>query len=286
MAKRFSTILIPVDFSVNTDIAISKALGLTEKGNCSIHLFHVQRIILPNFLQQLQHYITGSTQHDVNACMNRTSESLSQLKSFIEEVRKDIRVFTWVSFGERVEKAISKKAKRLGADLIVLGKHSHHSTLPFLNTVLPSRLAATSGVPVLTVKPGCLYTEIKTVVIPLGSHFPGSKLEVLEALDKNASLKIRLVVFPDDKKDSSFSKLSLLSTFQTLKSKSANPVNYEVLRGNNRAKALLHYCTQVGADVLIVNPGPETRVGGWGNSHISDLLPANSKTQVLAVNPN
>ncbi|MEP7375402.1 MAG: universal stress protein [Chitinophagaceae bacterium] len=285
MPKRFGTILIPVDFSVNTDIAISKALGLTESGNCSIHLFHVQRIILPNFLQQLQYYITGFSRHDVNVCINKAAEKLSKLKSVIEDVRKDIDVFTWVTFGGPVEEAIAKKAKRLGADLILLGKHSHHSTLPFLNTVVPSRLAAISGVPVLTAKPGSLHTEIKTVVIPVGVHFPGNKLDVLEALEKNASLKIRLVVFSGDKNDSSLSKQSLLNTFQTLKSKSANQVNYEILTGSNRAKALLVYCGQVGADVLIVNPGSETRVSVWINSHISDLLPADSRTQVLAVTP-
>lgn len=285
MGKRFATILIPVDFSVNTDVAISKALELSHSGECSIHLFHVQRIMIPNALQYMHYFLTGYSRHQVNASIEESKGRLEKLKSDIEDRRKDINVFTWVSFGEPVEQAIIQKAARLAADLIIIGKRSHHSNLTFLNTVVPSRLAAASGIPVLTSKPGSLNSEIKTVVIPVGPRFPASKLEILEALRKEAMLQIRLVVFLDDENDPSFSKQSLLNTFRTLKNQSANPVNYEVLKGNNKARALLMYCSKVGADVLIVYPGSETRIGVWVNSHISDLLPANSKTQVLAVKP-
>lgn len=285
MAKRFGTILIPVDFSVNTEIAISKALELSHWGNCSIHLFHVQPAVLPHIVQHLHHFIKGLPGKRVNAGIKKSTARLSKLKSTIEAVRKGIDVFTWVGFGEPVEDAIIKKASRLAADLIIIGKHSHHSSLPFLNTVVPSRLVAATGIPVLMAKPGSLHNEIKTVVIPIGACFPASKLEILEALGKNATLKIRLVVFLDDENDPAFSKQSLLNTFQTLKSKSTNPVSYEVLKGNNKARALLQYCGKVGADVLIVHPESETRVGIWVNSQITDLLPADSKTQVIAVQP-
>lgn len=286
MARHFSSILIPVDFSLNTEVAVSKALEITRyTEECSIHLFHVQQIILPNIVKQIHYLFKGYSRRQVNTCIEKSNHRLSKLKSVIEGIRKDINVFTWVSFGDPVEQAIINKAARLAADLIIIGKRSHHASFPFLNTVMPSRLAAASGIPVLTSKPGSLNYDIKTVVIPVDASFPASKLAILDALRKQTMLQIRLVVFTEDEHNPSISKQSLLNTFRTLKSQSANPVSYEILTGTNKARALLKYCGSVGADILIVHPGSETRVGFWTNSHISDLLPSNSKTQVLAVKP-
>ena len=41
MSKAFDNILIPVDFSINTEIAVKKAIELTEENNAVIHLLHV-----------------------------------------------------------------------------------------------------------------------------------------------------------------------------------------------------------------------------------------------------
>lgn len=285
MAKRFNTILVPVDFSVNTEVAISKALELSQDQSCELHLFYVQPIELPNIMHYVQYLVTGYSRHQLNASVDESNKKLEYLKSVVELRNHHVAVSTWVSFGEPVEKAILAKAKRLAADLIVIGKRSHHSRFPFLNTVVPSRIAAASGIPVLTAKPGSLNKEIKTVVIPVDSNYPAAKLKIWEAL-RNEAMSIRLVIFPEDSRDPVSAKQSLLDTFRMLRIQSSNPVNYEVLSGRNKAKALLSYCSKIDADVLIAYPGRETRVGVWANSHISDVLPADSRMQVLSVRPN
>ncbi len=284
MPNKFNTILVPVDFSINTDIAISKALEISIGNQSNIHLFHVQQVQLTGFMSYLHYFVSGYSARDVIKGKERLVAKLLKLKNTIQSLREDIPVSTSVAFGEAVEIAIAKKAFKLHADLIVIGKHSHHSVLPFLNTIVPSRLATASGVPVFTTKPGSLNNEIKTVVITVDKKFPGNKLAILEAL-RRKSMNVRLVTFTNGDDDASYSKQTLLNAFRSLKSQSMVPVECEVLQGNNKAKALLKYCNKVGADVLIVNPEVETRVGIFGNLHISDLLPADSKTQVLAVKP-
>ncbi len=285
MATAFNTILLPVDFSINTDVAVSKALEISAAGNCSLHLFHVYRIMFPGVQRYVRHLLTGYSRHEINAGINDANARLSGLKATIEKTRPDINVFNWACFDDAVEKAITEKAKRLHADMIIIGKNSHHNIFPFLNTVMPSRLAAASGIPVLTAKPGSMNKEIKTVVMPVGSHFPAKKVETLEALRKKSKLEVRLVTFFDDETDPDFSKQSLLNVFRAVKSRLAAPVDYEVLHGNNKAMELLKYCNKVSADILIVHPGSETRISGWVNRHISDLIPHDSQMQVLAVQP-
>lgn len=285
MAKQFNTILIPVDFSANTDIAVSKALSISQHGGCTIHLLHVQQMGPANLLEYAKYIFRGYPQKQVQDVIAALEDRMEYIKSSIERKRDDVLVYTTACFGENIEDTILKKAMDLRADLVILGKRCTHSRFPHLNTVTPSRIAQKSGIPVLTVKPGSMDTEVKTVVIPVGASFPASKLAVMEAIQSTSAMQIMLVVFPYDEDARAFSKQALLNTFRTLKSQSANPVRYIVLHGKNKAKALLSYCNEMDADMLIVHPGAETMINHWVNSHISDFLPASSKTSVLAVKP-
>jgi nucleotide-binding universal stress UspA family protein len=280
--RHINTILVPVDFSKNTELAICKALEFCKQGASvpTIHLFHVQQLPKVGSSYYFSHFLTGLSQQEINAEMHRSSIRLQELKVSIQQFREDIKVSCWVSFGEPVQESIMKKAQHLSADIVIIGKHSHHSLFPFLNTVIPGKLALASGIPVLTAKPGSLHQEIKNVVIPIDRQFVRSKLEMFAALKNKTRPQIWLVIFEGNDMES---KQLLLETLQIIKSQFINMVNYEVLKGNNKAKALLNYCNKVGADVLIVHPGAETRVGKWFNSHISDLIPAESKTQILSV---
>lgn len=278
--------MIPVDFSVNTDIAIARAIEITQGQPSHFHLFHVLKITFKGLPQLFNSYISGYTRKQVNGGMHSAENRLEELKNGIIAVREDVTVCTWVVYGIPVQEAIVQKARRIAADLIVIGKHAHHSVFPFLNTVMPSRLVAQTGITVLTAKPGSRDEEIKTVVLPVGKMYPERKLEVLEALGRKYRLQVRLVSFLSDEEDPAYSRESYLNTFRWLKGQLANPVNCEVLPGRNKARALLNFCNKVGADVLIVYPESETRIGGWTNRHISDLLPAESRTQILAVYPS
>ncbi|HEY6502397.1 MAG TPA: universal stress protein [Chitinophagaceae bacterium] len=286
MIGQIKNILVPVDFSENTDVAISKALEFCQEENDStIHLYHIQRIVLGGFSYIISSVVAGYTRQQVNSDIKKATIKLENLKKSIEKDRKNIKILCWVSFGDPVQESIIKKARELSADLIIIGKHSHHTLLPFLNTVVPSKLAAATHTPVLTAKPGSLHHEIKTVVIPVGNQFPETKLEMIRAFRSKSRPHIRFVIFPGDGTGTSDPRQLLIHTFRTFKSRFSNPVDYDILDSGNKARALLKYCNKVGADVLIVYHGSETRVGNWVNSHISDLVPAESKTQILSVTP-
>ena len=286
MVKPISNILVPVDFSENTEVAISKALEFCPAAitKCTIHLYHVQRIVLHGYSYLLTKTLAGYTQQQVNDDIKKSQDLLEQLKINIQKER-DINVLCWVSFGETVQEGIIKKAKQLSVDLIVIGKHSHHTVLPFLNTVIPSKLALCSRVPVLTAKPGSFHQEIKTIVVPVGNNFPEAKLEILSMLAMRSRPNIRLVIFDEKGLEQPRTKQLLLYTFRAFKSRFTNPIYYDTLEGGNKARSLLAYCNKIGADVLIVYPEIETKVDNWTNVNISDLLPAHSKTQILAVTP-
>ncbi|MFI5425435.1 MAG: universal stress protein, partial [Nitrososphaerales archaeon] len=104
MIKPITNILVPVDFSENTEVAISKALEFCPAAinNCTIHLYHVQRIVLHGYLYLLTKTLAGYTQQQVNDDIKKSQDLLEQLKENIQKER-DVNVLCWVSFGETVQ---------------------------------------------------------------------------------------------------------------------------------------------------------------------------------------
>jgi hypothetical protein len=110
-------------------------------------------------------------------------------------------------------------------------------------------------------------------------------MNTLVLLCKKTRLNIHLVTFVDEKNTpSEFSASTLLQVYQWLKTKLHCPVEYAVVHGSNKAKAILQYAKKNNADILLVYPKKETQLNWW-NRHISDVLPADSKVQILAVEP-
>lgn len=283
MAVSFRNILVPVDFSVNTETAVARALALAPPEGCTIHLLHIHRIGAGHFLGRIRQFFKGISWKQINTSIRRAELKLIELKHLIEKQAENVQVQVEVLHGRPVEDVIIRKAIDLKADLVVLGKQSQHTAFPQLNTVVPSHIAQAAGVPVLTAKPGARNNTLQTVVMPVSNRFPTNKLALIGALRQACQLQIQLVIFADHDTDRPFPRQSLLAIFKILKGQAGGKVNYVVLHGPNKAKALLDYSRSVEADMVLVDPGTETSIMGWSNRHLSDMLPPHSKTMVLAV---
>ncbi len=281
MYESFKNILIPVDLTLNTELAVNRGIELADDATI-IHLLHVQHPYVPGLAWGVGRFLAyndDSSNGDVN-------EKLQQWKWSIEDSAKKVSVCTWIVYGEPVQRAIQKKAIQIGADLIIIGKSSHHSWFPFLNTVIPSEIVRKTGISVFTVKPGSLESKIRTVIVPIAGEGPVNKLNAITTICRKFRVKVHLVTFMNDKNESlSVYPSHLLQAYQTLKSSACTQVQYSVLHGKNIAEALVEYAERIGADVLLVHPESETKIG-WLNKHISDVLPRDSRIQVLTVKPS
>lgn len=277
MSASFKNILVPVDFTINTEVAINKAMEVAGKEGSTIHLLYILTHLLHNLLPvNLKKNSTeyASTDQAVAITM------LTQWKDSIKKVAPSIDVQICIIPDVSIQANVSKKAIEIKADLIIIGKKSNYTWFQFLNKVLSSELAEATGCPVLTVKPGAMYTKIKTIVVSVTEDVPQHKMEAIEILCKKFRAKVHLVSFTNV--PANFSASSLLKLYQWLKNTLHCPVECIVLPGYNRPRALLKYTEKIEADILLVNPKTETKMG-WMNRHISDALPAHSKVQVLAM---
>ena len=277
MSALFHNILVPVDFSINTEVAVKKAVELAGPDNSRICLLHVWNPLYPS-PETLQ--LKGRGKEYI-----KVHQQLRQWKESIAASVAGIDVHAYMDNGTSVQQTICNRALSLKADLIIIGQHSSHYWLPFLNTVIPNEMAARTGCSVLTVKPGALHNRIRTLVVPVTDHLPQLKMKVISALCRKNKLKVHLVTFMDENnKPSDFSASSLLQVYQWLRTTLHCPAEYAVLHGSNKAKAILSYSEKVNADILLVHPETETRTG-WLNRQLSDLLSPASGVQVLTVQP-
>ena len=111
MKSEFNTILIPVDFSINTDVAIAKAIDLCPVSGGEIHLLHVQRMTLMNLPGYFHRCIAGNSWLGTESFTGHAEGMMEELKAKIANRRPGIQVCSWIYIGGSIEKNIASKAK-------------------------------------------------------------------------------------------------------------------------------------------------------------------------------
>ncbi len=279
MAVSFRNILLPVDFSINTELAVKKALELAVPHDTIIHLLHVVDIGLTTGLYGMFANITD--QYDAEG----TIAKLEQWKTSIEETRPEIEVATHLIFSNAIQRRIIDMAKTTNTQLIIIGKHDNHNWFDFFSAVNPDAIATESGAPVLTVKPGSFHSSIKSIVFPVSGFVPTRKIELLAALAKKNRAMVHLVTLMKADNGTSALPPAFIDTYRILKSWAHCPIEHKVLQGHNLPKAALLYAQQIGADIILVNPHTETRISAFSGRHITGMIKANSRLQVLTAMP-
>lgn len=272
MVLAFNKILIPVDFSIGTEIAVKKAIGLIGHENAEIYLMHIAK---PRVGAAAKYKLWQAEQ------------KLDQWRSVIEETLDGIKVKTAILRGASIGKLIIESANMLLPDLIIIGKQDKRRYWPFSRRISPDQIAKKSNCPVLTAKPGSIYNKTKIIVLPVSHFVPERKLELAILIAKKCKAQVHLLMIRETKKgvDADLSP-SFLKTYHHLRQQLHHPVEYYPISGDNLARKTLQYAESVMADMILVNPETESGIHTLtGSRHISDLIAKNSKIQVLDVQP-
>ncbi|HTJ13896.1 MAG TPA: universal stress protein [Dinghuibacter sp.] len=256
MHATFAHILVPVDFSLNTELAVRKAVELGGEENVLLHLFHVERT-LTTLEAKLK---------------------LNLIKSVTEERWPWVRVRIHVDDGSSVTAGIIAMARLVSPELIVIGKHGGNRYLP-LHAISPQYLAKATRVPVMTVKPGSMDGKIKIVVIPVRDVMTERKLEIALTIAQRYRARIHLVTTQQV-----VSSRAFVNTYRQLREFLGQRVEYHADARRNLVKATVRYAESIMADLILADPETESSVLSWiGRTHISHLLKQGSRVQIMDV---
>jgi len=282
MSGLFKSILIPVDFSGNTEAAVNQAIGLACIDGSTIHLLHV---IKPKATWGVMPVNNQSmSKLNENYYAEKIMSKLQEWKFVIEQSIPYCKVSTYIAEGI-IYANIQNAAKEIKPELIIIGKNSNHKCFSLFNSVCPNGLAKTTGYPVLTVMKKTGDTKIKIIVVPVGSFIPTRKIKLVIELAKKYRAAIHLVTIPNKIDFQETKGNSFLETYRILKNVLTNPIEHHILKGNNLPKAILEYAECIGADLILVNPGSETRISNLTGKHINEALTTSSKLKVLSIEP-
>ncbi len=272
MAIAFDNILIPVDFSLNTEVAIKKAVGMVGGDDALLHLLHV---IKPG----------RKTAHGFARWL--VEKELENWREFIRERYPLLKVKTIILQGRSVQRMIIECCRLLKPDLIIIGKKSPPRRWSFFRGVWPDVIAKITNCPVLTVKPGSADSRTRIILIPIRDFLPERKLEWAVLLAKRCRAQVHLLAIQEreERKDWALPQV-FLKAYHHLRERLHHPIEYSSTGRHNTAKAALDYAELIMADMILLNPETESGMSGLaGYRHISDLLKRDSKIQVLDVEP-
>ncbi|HEX6846465.1 MAG TPA: universal stress protein [Chitinophagaceae bacterium] len=282
MSSFFKSILIPVDFTANTEVAVKQAIELACTNGSTIHLLHVTK---PRALWRVIRIINlFRSSPNKYYYPKKVKSKLQEWKFAIEESVSDCKVKTYVKEGNVCAK-IRDAANEIKPQLIIIGKSNSDKHYSLLKSVCPNKLAKSTGYPVLTVMKNTLHSKIKIIVVPVRSFIPHRKIDLVTELAKKYRAAIHLVTIPDKIVIDESKKSSFLETFRILKNSLTSPIEHHIMEGHNLPKAILEYAECVGADLILVNPGTETKISNLTGKHINDLLTESSKLRVLSIEP-
>jgi len=286
LANLFRNILIPVDFTINTELAIKKGVQLAETGEeVALHLLHVIKPGDGRDESPAKNLIPVISNRE-KKLIEDAALKLQECKEYMQHDCLGINIFIHLARNHSIEQAIVKKAMEIKPELIVVAKHSYHKWLASLKRVSAVNIARKSHCAVLIMKPGSLHTKIKSIVIPVRSFFPRRKLQLLPSLANRKKVTIYFLSILNESNgyDGSSASDAFIETLRLLHGNVNCQLEHKLISGNNIAKDIFQFAENVDADVLLANPD-EAKVSSITNLDISDLVRSSSKLQILAVDP-
>jgi nucleotide-binding universal stress UspA family protein len=148
MSRTIARILVPTDFSVQSEAALAYARAIAERFGASIHLLHVLEDPYATSAYATEVYgyrPTGLKETWQKNAEEKLGSALSQAD------RTRFGATTAVIFG-RPAAAIVEHAGQHGVDLVVMGTHGREGVTHLLLGSVAERVVRTAPCPVLTVR--------------------------------------------------------------------------------------------------------------------------------------
>ncbi len=156
MTLDIKRILVPLDFSATSQLALDYAHAMARRLSSTLHLVHVCEVPA----------VTAGTRDSYALAYHDWSERLGE-EAQLELTRiqgdiTDVPVSAEVLFGSPAHTIVAA-AHGTRADLIVMGTHGHGVVMHMVMGNVAERVVRTAPCPVLTVRPHCDAKRAKPV---------------------------------------------------------------------------------------------------------------------------
>ncbi|MBC7534352.1 MAG: universal stress protein [Ferruginibacter sp.] len=281
MKKLFNKILVPVDLSARSKPAVEKAIEIARQYNCHIHLLHVSSLSsLATVAMAEGHMIVPAinvdTRQELNYQMNRLVKYVQFLSANSFYVSGSIQGGTW---NESVVDFVCDN----NIDLVLIGQNRSTLTKSKMY-VNPDFIAEKTNIPVITIPSNRRLTKLYSIVIPVTNFLPVRKLMYGVYIGSFYNTTIKLLGIENERMKEQV-QYYLAKSMQLITDNCDVRVETEIILSENVAEAVNEFAMLQSADLVIVNPGTQTKMPGFFSSLLGNILQKYSAPPILAVTP-
>ncbi|MEO8416901.1 MAG: universal stress protein [Ginsengibacter sp.] len=281
MRKLFNKILVPVDFSNVSKNVVEKAVEIAREYECSIYLLHVVSEIPFAFVAISQvhmaiPYGAIENRNELEFKMNRLVEHIHLSGGESIPVQYGIMKGEWLS-------AIDDLVSHHKFDLILIGQKRKFASKRKL-LVDPDKLAEATNIPVITIPVNRRLTKLFAIVIPITDFLPVNKLMYGIYIASRYNTIIKLLGVENEKTKDKV-QYYIQKAYMLIRDNCPIKVQTEIIVCQNVAEAVNEFAMLESADLVILNPGSETRMPGFFSSIFRNIIQRYAAPPVLTVTP-
>lgn len=279
---KHSNILIPVDFSETSQLAIKHGAFIASLVKADLHLLHVvnqnygsQNLFLPLVSLELQSEIE-----------KKASERLSELA---EELRHEyqIEVHTIIKIGS-ASTEITEIAKEIDASLIVMGTHGYSAIKELVIGSTALKVFTKAPCPTMAMSVPSDHIGYSKIVVPIDNTV-NTKQKVNYAIEM--AKKFSATLYPiglldeDESEQAPMMEMIIHQIEEMAKDKGVLVKSNVAKNVKNRANATVEYCQSVHADLVIIMTDQDAELSGFFLGPYSQQIIHLSKIPVIAIRP-
>lgn len=276
-----SHILVPIDFSEQSGLALEYAYRLARKAHADIFLLHVLKVT-KSWLGIFSH----EEQQDIN---HKIEEKLLGLAKPYQE-GAPVKLTALVKDGKLLE-TILDTAKEIDAHLIIVGTHPSTNFKQKIIGHNAYRLVKESPCPVITIKGKIPHTDCGNILLPLDlTKETREKVNHAIFFAKLFDAKVHAVSVITTSSEDLMKKLNVQMQ-QVIKFMKQNEVDcsWNVIRSENGPEAiagkLLEYAAEKEADMMIIMIQQEMEITEYFIGSTASEIIATSEIPILSVLP-
>jgi len=248
MLVNLRAILVPVDFSELSMIALDEAVLMARLAKSTLHLLHVIETYSIN--SSLPSAIRFS-KNNASAYEQEATEKLSELKAEIQQ-RSGLQVITHTASG-RIYKSILTAAEENNVDLVVMGTSGETRLQGLAMGSNASLVIANANCPVITYRSKPSLLGFKKIILPLDLTVE-TKQKVQMAIDIaqrfEAKIEVLSIVATSDESIRTKLQRQLDQVTEVLKGQGVDAIGVSIF-GDDVVNGIIEYANQNG-DLLMI----------------------------------
>lgn len=278
----FKKILALIDFSPVSIHTADEAALIASKFNSELHLLHVSPDSASPYLSLPGPKFFGNAEAD-KELYRLNKYKLEKIKIYLEK-RFSLSVQTHEEKGSLLE-IVKNCIHSLQINLVVVGASKKTGLKEIIFGSVANSIIRLVKTEVLCIYPESNCKKLKKIVIPVGEFIPKRKIRLAYELARKFAANIHLITLGRNVNRNGENYNALMSTYRYIRDLTNIPIECKTVPGNNIAEAAVRYAEKMGADIILINPGSESKFSGgiwekWGGEIFN-----HSTIPVLSVQP-